>query len=41
LMELKGWLVGTYNDPADDDDDEARRDKIKFCHACKDIITAV
>ena len=41
LMELKGWLVETYNEPADEDDDELRRDKIKFCHACKDIITVV
>ena len=41
LMELKGWLVDTYNEPADEDDDEPRRDKIKFCHACKEIITVV
>jgi hypothetical protein len=41
LMELKGWLVETYNDPADEDGDEPRRDKIKFCHACRDIITVV
>ena len=38
LMELKGWLVDTYND---EDDDGARREKIKFCHACKEIITVV
>ncbi|EHY60603.1 hypothetical protein HRR83_000380 [Exophiala dermatitidis] len=36
LMELKGWLVDTYND---EDEDGHRRDKIKFCHACKEIIT--
>jgi hypothetical protein len=41
LMELKGWLVETYNDPADEDGDEPRRDKIKFCNACRDIITVV
>ena len=41
LMELKGWLVETYNEPADEDDDEPRKDKIKSCHACKDIITVV
>lgn len=44
LMELKSWLVDTYNEPADeDDDDDAERppDKIKFCHACKGIITVV
>lgn len=38
LMELKGWLIDTYND---EDDDGERRDKIKFCHACKEIITVV
>lgn len=43
LMELRGWLVETYNEPADDDDDEETEgaDKIKFCHACKEIITVV
>ena len=41
LMELRGWLVETYNEPADEDDEEPRRDKIKFCHACNDIITVV
>jgi hypothetical protein len=38
LMELKGWLVDTYND---EDDAGERREKIKFCHACKEIITVV
>jgi hypothetical protein len=38
LMELRGWLVDTYND---EDEDGVRRDKIKFCHACKEIITFV
>lgn len=33
LMELRGWLVAAYND-------EGIR-KIKFCAACRDIITAV
>lgn len=38
LMELRGWLVATYNDEID----EGRRaDKIKFCAACRDIITVV
>ncbi|GLB07767.1 hypothetical protein AtubIFM57258_003132 [Aspergillus tubingensis] len=32
LMELRGWLVAAYND-------EGIR-KIKFCAACRDIITA-
>ncbi|PWY85036.1 hypothetical protein BO70DRAFT_428601 [Aspergillus heteromorphus CBS 117.55] len=33
LMELRGWLVATYNDDA-----EGIR-KVKFCAACKEIIT--
>ena len=38
LMELRGWLVATYNDEID----EGRRaNKIKFCAACRDIITVV
>ncbi|KAK4938514.1 hypothetical protein LTR10_021046 [Elasticomyces elasticus] len=36
LMELKGWLVDTYND---EDEDGEKREKIKFCHACKEIVT--
>jgi non-structural maintenance of chromosomes element 1 len=39
LMELRGWLVSTYNE--EDDEEEDRVDKIKFCHACKEIITMV
>lgn len=35
LMELKGWLVETYND----EDDNVQ--KIKSCQACKEIITVV
>ena len=38
LMELKGWLIDTYND---EDDDGNKKEKIKFCHACKEIITVV
>ena len=42
LMELRGWLLETYNDFDEDEDDEGNRNvKIKVCHACKDIITAV
>ena len=38
VMELRGWLVATYNDEID----EGRRaNKIKFCAACRDIITVV
>ncbi|KIY00751.1 uncharacterized protein Z520_03416 [Fonsecaea multimorphosa CBS 102226] len=38
LMELKGWLVDTYND---EDEDGNKKEKIKFCHACKEIITVL
>lgn len=38
LMELRGWLVATYNDEMDDG---RRADKVKFCAACRDIITVV
>lgn len=42
LMELKSWLIDAYNDPDDDNDQEAaRRKKIKTCEACKEIITMV
>ncbi|RMZ88175.1 hypothetical protein DV736_g4591, partial [Chaetothyriales sp. CBS 134916] len=41
LMELKGWLVDTYNEAGDDEDGDARPGKIKFCHACREIITMV
>ena len=34
LMELRSWLVETYNE---DDPDEWQ--KIKFCEACKEILT--
>ncbi|KAL4947766.1 Nse1 non-SMC component of SMC5-6 complex-domain-containing protein [Aspergillus filifer] len=34
LLELRGWLVATYND-----EDGGRNQKIKFCAACRDIIT--
>ncbi|THC99171.1 hypothetical protein EYZ11_001346 [Aspergillus tanneri] len=36
LMELRGWLVASYND---ENEDDCRFDKIKFCAACRDIIT--
>ncbi|KAL5331783.1 hypothetical protein ACEPPN_001321 [Leptodophora sp. 'Broadleaf-Isolate-01'] len=37
LMELKSWLVETYNDNALDDNDEWQ--PIKHCEACKEIVT--
>lgn len=36
LMELKGWLIASYNDP---DDEEAEWQHIKNCYACKQILT--
>ena len=36
LIELRGWLVETYNDDAEDDN---RTDKVKFCAACREIMT--
>lgn len=40
LMELRGWLMETYND-VEDDDEDARTLNIKLCYACKEIITVV
>jgi hypothetical protein len=36
LMDLRNWLVETYNDETDDPDEWQR---IKFCEACKDVVT--
>jgi hypothetical protein len=42
LMELRGWLLDTYNDAEDGEDDESERlMRIKRCLACKEIITSV
>lgn len=41
LMELRGWLVEAYNDPDQDVDEERRGDRIKFCQACREIVTVV
>jgi non-structural maintenance of chromosomes element 1 len=38
LMELKSWLMATYNDPDLEDDDDAWQ-RIKLCVACKSIVT--
>ncbi|KAK8080626.1 DNA repair protein Nse1 [Apiospora hydei] len=36
LMELRSWLIDTYNDP---DAEPGEWQRIKFCEACKDIVT--
>ncbi len=41
LMELRGWLLETYNDVDEEDDEETVSKRIKQCFACKDIITTV
>ena len=42
LMELRAWLVATYNDVDDEEEDGSERnDKVKMCFACKEIITVV
>jgi hypothetical protein len=45
LMELRGWLIETYNDEQDqeqdeeNDDEETARQRVKFCAACRQIVT--
>ncbi|EZF65018.1 hypothetical protein H104_02764 [Trichophyton rubrum CBS 289.86] len=39
LMELRGWLVETYNEEEDENGDTHRNNRIKTCFACKEIIT--
>lgn len=44
LMELRGWLIETYNgdDDGEDDDDGGHGQAVgcvKFCNACRDIVT--
>lgn len=41
LMELRGWLVETYNEEEDEDGGTHRNNRIKTCFACKEIITVV
>ncbi|KAJ5537759.1 hypothetical protein N7494_007238 [Penicillium frequentans] len=36
LMELRGWLISEYNDEMESG---RRMNRIKFCSACKDLIT--
>ncbi|KAL8748698.1 MAG: hypothetical protein Q9184_007144 [Pyrenodesmia sp. 2 TL-2023] len=39
LMELRGWLIETYNDVDEEDVEEDRAPRIKQCVACKEIVT--
>lgn len=43
LMELRGWLVDTYNgqsvEESDEEEEEVPHEKIKFCRACREIVT--
>jgi non-structural maintenance of chromosomes element 1 len=39
LMELRGWLTETYNEPNDEEDEEEEEQRIKFCQACREIVT--
>ncbi|KAI9803132.1 MAG: hypothetical protein M1833_001203 [Piccolia ochrophora] len=44
LIELRQYLLDTYNDPSEEGDDggrEAEHLKIKFCSACKELVTVV
>lgn len=41
LMELRGWLLETYNDVDEEEDEETAPKRIKQCFACKEIITTV
>lgn len=41
LMELRGWLVESYNDSEEGRDDDGTENKIKFCQACKEVVTVV
>ncbi|KAK5636099.1 hypothetical protein RRF57_011811 [Xylaria bambusicola] len=36
LLELRSWLLESYNDP---DAEEGEWQRVKFCEACKDIVT--
>lgn len=38
LLELRDWLQETYNEPAEDEDDELV-ERIKSCAACREIVT--
>lgn len=40
LMELRGWLIDTYNEPPNpEDSDDEGVERIKMCEACREIVT--
>lgn len=40
LMELRSWLVDSYNEPDEPENPEQEQwQRIKFCEACKEIVT--
>ncbi|KAK8192512.1 hypothetical protein M8818_007682 [Zalaria obscura] len=39
LMELRGWLIETYNEPAGEEEDEVEVVRIRVCQACREIVT--
>jgi non-structural maintenance of chromosomes element 1 len=44
LMELRSWLIDTYNDPPEgppEDEENREWQKIKSCEGCKQIVTVV
>ena len=42
LMELRNWLLDTYNELDDDEgEDQGRVLRVKLCYACKEIVTTV
>lgn len=41
LMELRNWLIETYNDLDGEDEEDEPTEKIKFCYACKELLTVV
>ncbi|KAI9778822.1 MAG: hypothetical protein M1835_004833 [Candelina submexicana] len=42
LMELRGWLLETYNHGGEEEEDgEGEGDRVKLCFACREIITVL
>ncbi|KAI1767751.1 Nse1 non-SMC component of SMC5-6 complex-domain-containing protein [Hypoxylon sp. FL1150] len=39
LMELRSWLTDAYNDPDVDASDKTTWQRVKFCEACREVVT--